>query len=133
MALVGRDSERVTVITVEEQIARLLARGSHAPFALAIGIGRAGERVARQLHARTGWFPVLRRIGVSRHEDSRGGYVLASTTGVPLAEQLAGVGAASSLALVDDTIFSGLTMRSIIDSLPAEVRGRTRAFFLRCV
>ncbi|MGH7390157.1 MAG: hypothetical protein ACREM3_11985 [Candidatus Rokuibacteriota bacterium] len=133
MALVGRDPGRVTVVTLEEQIERLLARGPHAPFALAIGIGRAGERVARQLHARTGWFPVLERIGVTREEDGRGGYVLVSTTGAPLSAQLAGVEAAPSLAVVDDTIFSGLTLRSVLQSLPAATRARTRAFCLRCV
>ncbi len=133
MALVSRDADRVTVVTVEEQIERLLARGPHAPFALTIGIGRAGERVARQLHARTGWFPVLRRVGVTREEDGRGGYVLASTAGTSLSDQLAGVEDAPSLALVDDTIFSGLTLRSILQTLPAGVRTRTRAFCLRCV
>lgn len=133
MTLVGRDPGRVTVVTLEEQVERLLARGPHAPFALALGIGRAGERVARQLHARTGWFPLVRRIGVTREEDGHGGYVLASTTAVPWPAQLAGVEDAPSLALVDDTIFSGLTVRSILESLPAAVRARTRAFCLRCV
>ncbi len=133
LALVGRDAARVMVLTVEEQIARLVARGAHAPFALAVGIGRAGERVARQLHARTGWFPRLHRVGVTREEDAGGGYVLASTTGAPLAAQLAGVEDAPSLAVVDDTIFSGLTMRTVLAALPAAVRARTRAFCLRCV
>jgi hypothetical protein len=133
MALVAGDPERVVVITVEQQIARLLARGTHAPFALAIAIGGAGQRVARQLHARTGWFPHVRRIGVAREEDGRGGYTLVSTTGQPLAAQLAGVETAPSLAVVDDTIFSGLTLRSVLEALPPAVRPRTRAFCLRCV
>ena len=133
MALVAQDAERVTVITVEEQIARLLARGPHRPFALTIGIGQAGERVARQLHARTGWFPLVRRIGVTREEDGHGGYRIVSTTGAPLATQLAGIEEVPSLALVDDTIFSGLTLRSILESLPPAVRARTHAFCLRCV
>jgi hypothetical protein len=61
-ALVTRDRERV----VESQIAKLVGEGAYAPFALAIGIGRAGERVAQQLHARTGWFPKISRIDISR-------------------------------------------------------------------
>ena len=56
-ALVCRDPRRVVLLTLESQMAPLLAHGKYAPFALAIGIGRAGERVAQQLHARTGWFP----------------------------------------------------------------------------
>ncbi len=133
LALVCRDPDRVTVLTVEEQIEMVLARGAHAPFALAIGIGRAGERVVRQLHARAGWFPAIRRVDVAREEDGRGGYTLVSPQGLPLATQLAGVEAVPSLALVDDTVFSGLTMRAVLDALPAAVRARTHAFCLRCV
>jgi hypothetical protein len=123
----------VAVLTVEQQIEMVLARGRHAPFALAVGIGAAGERVARALHARTGWFPAIRRVDVTREENDRDGHVLVSTTGAPIAAQLAGVADAPSLALVDDTVFSGLTMRTILDLLPPAVRARTRAFCLRCV
>jgi hypothetical protein len=35
--------------------------------------------------------------------------------------------------VVDDTVFSGLTMRTILLALPAEVRARTQAFCLRGV
>jgi len=52
--LLHRDPGRVVVLTLEWQIERLLAQGHYAPFALAIGIGRAGERAAQQLHAKTG-------------------------------------------------------------------------------
>ncbi len=133
LAAVRRDAERVVVLTVAEQIEGLVARGPHAPFALTIGIGRAGERVAGQLHARTGWFPVVRRVDVTREEDGRGGYRLVSTAPTPLAAQLAGVERAASLALVDDTVFSGLTMRTILETLSPAVRARTHAFCLRCV
>jgi len=123
----------VTVLTLEWQIEQVLAQGPHAPFALAIGIGRAGERVARQLHTRTGWFPRISRVDVTREEDGRGGYSVVSTSGVPLARQLPTLDAVSSLAVVDDTVFSGLTMRTVLQALPPEVRARTQAFCLRGV
>jgi pyrimidine operon attenuation protein/uracil phosphoribosyltransferase len=132
MALV-RGDDRVTVLTLHEQIEGLAARGGHSPFALAIGIGRAGERVARQVHARTGWFPVVRRVDLTRVEDGHGGYAVVSPTGVPLSEQLAGVDTARTLAIVDDTIFSGITMRQVLEALPPAVRARAHAFCLRCV
>ncbi|HSF30911.1 MAG TPA: hypothetical protein VLK82_10635 [Candidatus Tectomicrobia bacterium] len=132
-ALVRREPGRVVVLTLEAQIERLLAQGTYAPFALAIGIGRAGERVARQLHARTGWFPQLVRLDITRQEDGRGGYNVVSTTGIPLAQQLPGLDAVSSLAVVDDTVFSGLTMRTVLQALPPEVRALTQAFCLRGV
>jgi len=133
LALVGRDTARVTVLTVREQIAALVAGGAHTPFALAIGIGRAGERVARQVHTETGWFPMIRRVDLTREEDGRGGYAVVSPTGIALAEQLAGVETAPSLAIVDDTIFSGITIRRVLETLAPAVRARAHAFCLRCV
>ena len=132
-ALVRRDPGHVVVLTLEAQIERLLTHGPYAPFALAIGIGRAGERVARQLHARTGWFPHISRVDVTREEDGRGDYRVVSTTGVPLVQQLPTLDAMPSLAVVDDTVFSGLTMRTVLQALPPEVRARTQAFCLRGV
>jgi hypothetical protein len=133
LALVRRDAGRVQVLTLDAQLDGLIDQGPHAPFALAVGIGRAGERVARQVHARTGWFPAIRRVDLTREEDGHGGYAVVSPTGVPLAEQLAGVETAASLAIVDDTIFSGITLRQVLEALAPVVRARTRAFCLRCV
>lgn len=124
----------VRLITLDEQLTALLARGSsHAPFALALAIGRAGEAVARQLDARTGWFPTIRQLGLTREEDEQGNYALVSTTGEPLSAQLGDLQAVASVAVVDDTVYSGLTMGSVLAALPGEVRARTRAFCLRAV
>src|SRR5262245_22081089 len=112
-ALVRREPTHVVVLTLESQLASLLAHGTYAPFALAIGIGRAGERVAQQLHARTGWFPKVSRVDITREEDGHGGYNVATVTGIPLAQQLSTLDKVSSLAVVDDTVFSGLTMRTV--------------------
>jgi hypothetical protein len=132
-AFVRRDPGHVVVLTLESQIERLLAQGPYPPFALAIGIGRAGERVAQQLHARTGWFPQVSRVDITREEDGHGGYNVVSTTGIPLAQQLPTLDAVSSLAVVDDTVFSGLTMRTVLHALPPEVRSHTQVFCLRGV
>ena len=131
--VVQRDARRVVVLHVEEQIVQLIAQGTHTPFALTLGIGRAGERVAQQLHAHTGWFPTVQRVDVTREEDDQGGYTLVSTTTTPLAVQLSGIEAAATLAVVDDTVFSGLTVRTILQAFPAAVLRRTHAFCLRGV
>jgi hypothetical protein len=109
----------------------VIAQGDHPPFEAAIGIGSAGARVASQLHERVRWFPTIRRVDLWREEDSDGGYVLAGPT--PLAEQLGAVSEATSLAVVDDTVFSGLTLRTVLTALPVLPRRRTRAFCLRAV
>ncbi|HWM79609.1 MAG TPA: hypothetical protein VNS56_18665, partial [Methylomirabilota bacterium] len=77
--LLGRDRERVAILTLEDQLERVIAQGGHAPFDLALGIAPAGERVAHALHAKTGWFPRVRPLGLTREEDGRGGYRLVST------------------------------------------------------
>ena len=61
-----RDSEHVRVFLTEDQIESLASQGHHSPFYLALGIGTAGERVALQLHARTGWVPDILRLDIAR-------------------------------------------------------------------
>ena len=131
LALVAR--EGVVVLTLGPQLDALVAHGPHAPFALALGIGPAGERVARQVHARTGWFPAIRQVDLTREEDGRGGYAVVPLRATPLAAQLAGVEMAASLALVDDTVFSGLTLRTLLGALPPGLRARAHVFCLRAV
>ena len=132
--LLSRDRERVVILTLADQVERVIAQGAHAPFELALHIGLAGERVAQALHAKTGWFPRGRRLGLTREEDGRGGYRLVSTVpAATLAAQLGGLEASTSLAVVDDTIFSGLTLRSVLEALPPALLERTRAFCLRGV
>jgi hypothetical protein len=43
LALVRRDPQRVVVLQLEDQISRLVGQGRHAPFAMTVGIGQAGN------------------------------------------------------------------------------------------
>ena len=131
--VLAQDRDRVRVLTLAEQLDRVLAQGPHAPFDQAVGIGRAGEGVAQALHARAGWFPRVHRVGLTREEDGRGAYHLVSTEPASLAIQLERLGDCRSLAVVDDTVFSGLTMRSVLEALPASLLSRSHAFCLRGV
>lgn len=131
--LLRRDAERVVILRVDEQIDLLVSTGDHVPFDMAIGIGKAGERVINQVHRKTGWFPNFRRVDVTRIEDGRGGYTLGSTTSESLDAQVGGLDRFQSLAVVDDTVFSGITMRTVLSVLSPDVLERTQAFCLRCV
>jgi hypothetical protein len=131
MTLVARDAARVRILTLAEQIGALAATGLHAPFDVAIGIGGAGERVARQVHARTGWFPAVERIELTREENDAGGYDLSTRGAGALETQLKRADGRASIAVVDDTVFSGLTMLAVLRALPAGALARTRAFCLR--
>jgi len=126
-----RADERIVVLTLDEQLDALVARGQHVPFAAAVGIGRAGARVAAQVHGRTGWFPLIHAVNLWREEDDAGGYALAGSA--MLASQLARIADADSIAVVDDTIFSGLTMRAVLEALPPRRNRRVHAFCLRAV
>jgi hypothetical protein len=127
-ALLARDAGRVVVLTLARQLDGLIARGQHAPFARAVGIGPAGVRVAEAVNARTGWFPAIDRVDLWREETEDGGYILSGPA--PLATQLDGLGHRDPVAVVDDTIFSGLTMRTVLAALPVT---RRHAFCLRAV
>lgn len=133
LATVARDRERVTILTAEDQAARLAAAGPHSPFELTLAVGRAGEAVARRVHARTGWFPSVRRVDATREEDGRGGYAIVRVSGEPIEPGLAELGGYASLAIVDDTVFSGLTMRTLLGRLPAATRAVAHVFCLRAV
>ena len=122
---------RIVVLTLDEQLDALVARGRHAPFTAAVGIGRAGRRVAAQVHARTGWFPRIHAVDLWREEDEAGDYVLAGSAA--LASRLAEIADVDSVAVVDDTIFSGLTMRAVLEALPVQSGRRVHAFCLRAV
>lgn len=131
LGLVARE-RRVTVLSLAEQVEGLVAGGPPPPIALAVGIGGAGERVARQVHARAGWFPAVRRIELAREEDGDG-YRLVTPGAGPLEQQLDGLPASGAIAVVDDTVFSGLTMEAVLRALPPPALARAHAFCLRGV
>src|SRR5712691_7259890 len=72
-ALLAGDGTRVEILTVAQQVERVSAQGPHAPFDLALGIARAGVRVAEALHAKTGWFPRVHRRVRPPRETGPGG------------------------------------------------------------
>ena len=127
------EGPRIVVLSLAQQIDGLVAQGRRPPFDVTIGIGPAGERVASQLHARTGWFPRIRRVELARQECADGGYKLVTLGAQSLPRQLEPVDGAASVALVDDTVFSGLTMRAVLRALPLGAFGRVEAFCLRAV
>lgn len=130
-ALLRREPHRVRILTLAEQLDALMARGAHAPFEMTVGIGAAGARVAALVHARTAWFPSIRRVDLWREEDAEGGYRLAGPA--PLETQLRGLEDARSIAIADDTLFSGLTLRVVLEALSPALRRRTHVFCLRAV
>jgi hypothetical protein len=133
MALISGSRKGVRVLTLEEQLRSLSAQGPHTAFPLTIGIGRAGQRVARQVHLRTGWFPVVARVDVAREEVAGGGYRLASLGEPSIDAQLEVARGYARLAVIDDTVFSGFTMNEILQRLSSLRVPGIRVFCLRGV
>jgi len=151
LARLRAEPSRVVVLTVAQQIEALVENMGGAgrppnpprsgpgmnpgpprpPFPLALGIGGAGVRVAAQVHERTGWFPVVRRVDIWREETDDGSYTLGGTDA--MAASLRELPEATALAIVDDTIFSGFTVRAVLSALPPRLRPRSRVFCLRGV
>jgi hypothetical protein len=133
ISIVSRNTDRVVFLNLQTQVYALVEGEHHEPFEVALGIGEARERVARHVHERTGWFPVLRRVDITRVEDGRGGYFLRGKDGRSWKNPLRGMVVEGSIAVVDDTVFSGLTMRSLLDALTSKLLPMVRAFCLRGV
>ncbi|MHB8576285.1 MAG: hypothetical protein ACYDCQ_13250 [Dehalococcoidia bacterium] len=121
----------VVLVNVDEQIRKLAARGGYAPFAATLAVGGAGARVARALHARTGWFPTITVLNITREETGWGEYRIRGGTD-RLDAELAATGAGPH-AVVDDTLYSGLTLRSVLDRLPAKTLRQTTVFLLQAI
>jgi len=81
ISIVSRDRDRVVFLNLQTQVDALVEGEHHEPFEVVLGIGEAGERVARHVHERIGWFPVVCRVDITRVEDGRGGYFLSGTDG----------------------------------------------------
>jgi hypothetical protein len=120
--LVRRDAGRVSVITVDEQTDRLIARGT-TPAVRARHRHRPGRRA--------GGGPGARAHGLVSRGPSRGRHARGNRPGpLPAHQHHRGAGgrpadragARAVAAVVDDTIFSGLTMRTLLSMLPASVR-----------
>lgn len=125
-----RDQPNVSLIEIGEQIEKLAAVPVARPFATTVAIGEAGARIARRLQSRTGWFPAIETIDVTRVEAARGVYRIPDR---PDAEAwLRGI-SRLPLAIVDDTLYSGLTLSWVLDRLPSSLLPGTEAFFLQAI
>ncbi len=116
LELALRAQPNVRLIEVAEQIDRLARTPVTGQFMLALAIGDAGARVARALHERTGWFPAIEVVPITRIEVGPGEYRIPDNAA--LAKRLGGFKGRPP-AIVDDTIYSGLTLAWLLDRLPA--------------
>ena len=100
----------------------------YQPFSLTLAVGNHGLEVAKAVHTKTGWFPNIRTIHVARRE-ANGHYQIISTNSVSIKKQVVDIHQLP-LAIVDDSLYSGLTLSTLISYLKSEVHPKTVVFFL---
>lgn len=124
-----RANEHVTFIDIDRQIQALASQSITRPSSTALALGKSGYRVALALHEHTGWFSSIQPFAVARRETCDGSYQLISTNHLTLQQQLQAV-SRESLAIVDDTIYSGLTMYSLLTLLTTNDQQCSHVFAL---
>ena len=107
--------------------------GSARPIRSGPRIGRAGERVARALHARPAGSRASAGSGLLARRTAAETTISSAPCRPHSPPSSPASAACSSLAVVDDTVFSGLTLRSVLEALPARAPRRTHVFCLRGV
>ncbi|MFA7682496.1 MAG: hypothetical protein WCX61_05725 [Candidatus Peribacteraceae bacterium] len=118
--------------TLEEELAALIAQGTPEPFDVTLGFGRKGERIAQLLHEQWGSFPNIHRLEITRIEKADGsGHELISKTDVSVVDQIAALGDFTSVALVDDVLFTGFTVSEVLKLLPKKHVERCHFFGTR--
>lgn len=127
-----KENPNVLFIDINEQIIRLATREYHRPFETTLALGQSGFLIAEGLHLQTGWFPSIKTIGITRQETAIGKYEIISTVDISLKEQLVDINA-DSIAIVDDTIYSGLTLHSILQLLLEIKSKRIHIFALQAI
>ena len=125
------DPDKVGVLTIERQLEGIVSQGPRRPFPEAIAIGGAGKTAADLIHRRTGWFPAIKKIALTRVENGEGGHDLRGADRLP--QQLGRLTGSGKVAVVDDTVYSGLTAAAVLDALPDGILPHTELFCLKAV
>ncbi|MBU0458134.1 phosphoribosyltransferase [Patescibacteria group bacterium] len=122
----------VKIGTIDEELSGLIAQTCPLKFDVTFGFGYKGEEIAELLHGRWGSFPNIIRLDITRIEkEGSKEYVLVSKTDKSIEDQIAETGDIRSCALIDDVLYTGFTMKSIIEKLPMDKIESCHLFFTR--
>ncbi len=106
---------------LEEELAGLISQSTPEPFDITFGFGHKGEEIAQLLHGRWSAFPNIQRLDITRIEkENDNGHILVSKTNESIEDQIAKADDFDSIALVDDVLFTGFTMHSVMELLDLE-------------
>ncbi len=123
-----RKNTNVQFINPELALKKLV-QDTNQSFPLTFGLGKAGESLAARLHHSTKLFPRIFRLEITRIETSENQYRFAGDFAATL--QQFGIAADDPVAIVDDTVYSGGTVKSILECWPEQWRPKLSLFCLQ--
>jgi hypothetical protein len=110
-----RAQPQVRFLEVAPLVDALAQQRTRGPYERSLAIGAAGRRVAELLHGRTGWFPAIMELPLTRIEAAGGGYQVVARGAIAVTPPTDDT---RPLAIVDDTIYAGQTLGWVLDRLP---------------
>ena len=123
------ENRNVVLTNIREQIVEICSK-SYQPFDIAIAVGDSGERVANLINEKTNWFPNLTTFNIAREESSKGRYFIPNTYLDPIKVFFIDK-KISRIAIIDDTLYSGLTIQAIINCIPIKLQKNIDIFLLQ--
>ncbi len=124
-------NENTLLIGRDYAVDKIKASYSHKPFDIAFAIGSSGYLVAKRLHFETNWFPNISLLPIKRNEVQENEYVIYSRFKNKISHAIRKK--VSSIAIIDDTLYSGLTVRTVLENIPDRFVPQINLFFLHAL
>ncbi len=99
-------------------------------FDLAISVGESGYDISKKINKKIACFNRINKLNIARYELSPLKYEVHSTSQKSILLQLEKLNSCS-LALIDDTIYSGLTIETILTKLNSRTLKNTKVICLQ--
>lgn len=127
-----RANKNVLIKSDSILLRRLERHSAKTHFSMTFAIGSAGTAIGQWLHNKTGAFPHIETIPLQRHESRNGKHVISLAQRRKL-RQLMNKKIPTKIAIIDDTIYSGLTIKTLISCLPPKKRKSITIFCLQAI
>jgi hypoxanthine phosphoribosyltransferase len=111
------ENPQIYLINPEEGMKKLSTQ-INEQYTVTLAISDAGYEIAERLQSYTGKLGKIRTLHIERREVAKGTWKVISTIDKTIEEQLQGI-RGKKIAIVDDTIYSGVTIKALLPYLQA--------------
>ncbi len=132
LRLLIAQNQNIRLLRRDKLINNLIAKNPYrtTPYSLTIAIGFQGSLIAGMIHNKTGWFPNVHELEMAREEIKENKYKIRSSTFYRSLKKLLSK-KYQSLAIIDDTIYSGLSIKTILKYMSPDNLKKTNIFCLQ--